>query len=121
MSVSTEKIGFDQLPEAVATIMKDVQDLKEMVYGHLEQLKPEEPKIWFNIGELCDYLPDKPSKQTVYTWVCYRQIPYHKTGKKLSFLKSEIDAWIAKSARATAQEIRETAQACYGNKKGGRL
>jgi len=121
MSISTERIGFDQLPEAVATILQEVQSLKGMISGHLALLKPEEPKVWFNLGELCDYLPDKPSKQTVYTWVCYRQIPYHKTGKKLSFLKSEIDAWLEKAAHATAQEIRETAQACYGNKKGGRL
>jgi hypothetical protein len=57
----------------------------------------------------------------VYAWVAYRQIPYYKTGKKLAFLKSEIDEWISKGSRETATDIRETAIACLGNKKGGRL
>lgn len=121
MTISTEKIGFDQLPDAVATILQEVRSLKEMVSEQLALCKPEAEKVWFNIGEPCEYLPDKPSRQTVYAWVCYRQIPYHKTGKKLSFLKSEIDAWLLDAGHATVKEIQETAQAIYGNKKGGRL
>jgi len=49
---------------------------------------------WFNINELCAYHPEKPAKSTVYAWVAAREIPFHKKGKKLLFLKSEIDNWI---------------------------
>ncbi|MDR1583704.1 MAG: helix-turn-helix domain-containing protein [Prevotellaceae bacterium] len=32
-----------------------------------------------------------PAKPTVYAWIGQRSIPCHKKGKKLMFLKSEID------------------------------
>jgi len=60
---------------------------------------------WFNIGELCKYLPDKPAKNTVYGWVSKRLIPYHKKGKSLSFLKSEIDGWLKDGLRITASQM----------------
>ena len=49
---------------------------------------------WLNIKELCDYLPDKPAMATVYGWVGHKQIPFRKSGKKLRFLRSEIDKWL---------------------------
>ena len=67
------------------------------------------------------YLPDKPSKQTVYGWVNQRLIPYHKTTKRLSFLKSEIDAWIANGRRKTAKELRDEAVITHGYRKGSAL
>ncbi len=35
MTHSTERIGFDQLPEAVATLLQEVRDLKELVTDRL--------------------------------------------------------------------------------------
>ena len=49
---------------------------------------------WFDLKELCEYLPDKPSKATIYSWIHNRTIPFHKGAKKLRFLKSEIDIWL---------------------------
>jgi excisionase family DNA binding protein len=49
---------------------------------------------WLNINELSEYLPDKPVKATIYSWVQNNSIPHHKGGKKLRFLKSEIDQWL---------------------------
>lgn len=119
MTHSTERIGFDQLPEAVATLLQEVRDLKELVTDRLN-MQPPQPKVeWMDLDQLCAYLPDKPSKATVYGWVCARTIPYHKKTKKLSFLKSEIDAWIIKSGHATADEIRDTALDTFGYRKGG--
>jgi excisionase family DNA binding protein len=53
-----------------------------------------EPEQWFDLSELCQYHPDKPSRATVYGWVSMGIIPVHKGGKKLRFLKSEIDNWL---------------------------
>jgi site-specific DNA-methyltransferase (adenine-specific) len=44
--------------------------------------------------ELCEYMPDRPTKATVYGWVHANKVPVHKGGKKLRFLKSEIDNWM---------------------------
>ena len=59
-------------------------------------LQPFNSDKWFNLTELCNYLPDKPARQTIYGYVAANTIPYNKPAgqKKLKFLKSEIDAWL---------------------------
>jgi excisionase family DNA binding protein len=77
--------------ELEALIEKSVKK----VLAELKELKQEEaPDRWMNIDELCEYMPDQPSKATVYGWVNQNKIPVHKGGKKLRFLKSEIDNWM---------------------------
>lgn len=112
-------ITFDQLPQVTLELRNEVRELRQLLMVKLSAPTPAEPKEWMNISELCAYLPDHPSKQTIYTKVCYHQIPFHKSAKKLSFLKSEIDAWLANSGHETVDEIREKAHECYGNRKGG--
>src|SRR5690349_7135649 len=60
---------------------------------------------WFDLNELCNYIPEKPAKPTVYGWVHGSIIPYHKRAKKLFFLKSEIDDWLKKGRKKTLSEI----------------
>lgn len=62
---------------------------------------------WFNLDELCDYLPDKPAKSTIYGYVSAGLIPVHKQqgSKKLRFLKSDIDEWLKLGRRKTITEI----------------
>lgn len=65
------------------------------VLAELKELKSQETTDrWMDLNELCQYMPDKPSKATVYGWVNNGSIPVHKGGKKLRFLKSEIDKWM---------------------------
>ncbi|MBZ5859451.1 helix-turn-helix domain-containing protein [Flavihumibacter profundi] len=81
----------------------------------LSEMKNQSPKMaidsyqWFDLVQLQTYLPDKPAKPTVYEWVRKRLIPYHKKGKKLSFLKSEIDEWLKEGRRKTVKEIGDDA------------
>lgn len=114
------KLTFDQLPEVAGELRDEIAQLKGFIMSNFSALQaPEPPKVWMDLAQLCEYLPDKPSKATVYGWVCARTIPYHKKTKKLSFLKSEIDAWIIKSGHATAEDIRETALDSLGYRKAG--
>ncbi len=83
--------------------------------------KPTETDRWFDLNELCIYHPDKPSKPTVYGWVNAGIIPVHKGGKKLRFLKSEIDTWLMQGRKKTLAEIASEAdQFLATKKKGGR-
>lgn len=121
-------LKFEDLPEAVQWIKNKLVeiDLKiERAQGR--EIKKEEPPQWFSIQELCDYLPEHPAIQTVYTWTSANRIPYYKEGKRIRFLKSEIDDWILKSKLRTREELKDEAHrfveskrknAFYGTKKG---
>lgn len=74
---------------------------------------------WFDIDELSNYLPGKPAKQTIYGYVSSGEIPFHKTGKRLAFLKSEIDKWLQSKRRKTNEEIKEEALRFTSEKRKG--
>ena len=80
--------------------------------------KPAETDRWMNLHELCEYLPDKPKKATVYGWVSNGLIPVHKGRKKLRFLKSEIDNWIKQGRKKTLAETASEADQYLKSKKG---
>jgi len=71
---------------------KTLQDIKEFILNN--KVLTEQPDRWMDLIEVCNYIPDKPTKPTVYGWVHSNNIPFHKGGKKLRFLKSEIDNWL---------------------------
>ena len=90
----------------------DSEQLNSLIQNAVRKAISETPKVeqptetdrWFDLKELCQYHPDKPSKPTVYGWVHNGLIPHHKGGKKLRFLKSEIDNWIKQGRRKTLAE-----------------
>ena len=112
-----DNITFNELPEAISQLMKDVNELKSLL--QIVHDAKVEPDRWFDIDQLCQYVPDKPAKQTVYGWVARHTVPYHKKGKKLQFLKSEIDVWLKSDQRKTAAELHAEALAYVNSKKGG--
>jgi excisionase family DNA binding protein len=103
-----EKISFEQLPQAVEVILNKVEKIETLL--NAEQSAQSETERWFNLDDLCRYHPDHPAKPTVYAWIGQRSIPYHKKGKKLMFLKSEIDSWLKEGRRKTAAEIQAEAE-----------
>lgn len=66
---------------------------KETVQRHITATKLANDK-WLSVEDLMEYLPDNTARATIYGWVAQEKIPYHKYGKKLTFLKSEIDTWL---------------------------
>lgn len=110
------KITFEQVPESVGQLIDDVQEIKRLL---LEKNGDQntESDIWFNIEELCSYLPDKPVRATIYEKVQKRRIPFMRTGKKLIFLKSEIDAWLKQGRQKTFSEISMEAEKYNSIKK----
>ena len=91
-TMEEKTITFNDIPEAMNYLITKMNDLEEMI--RTSAVKQPDRNDWFNLEELCDYLPDRPAKQTVYSWVNQKKIPYHKKGKKLQFLKCEIDEWL---------------------------
>ena len=95
-------ITFNEVPGAISNLIEKIDNLEELIEMSLSPKKDE--VIWMNVDELCDYLPAKPAKQTVYGWVCEKFIPYHKKGKRLQFMKSEIDEWLLKDDSENTEE-----------------
>lgn len=91
-------------------------ELKNLIRGAVnEALKEHQPPtedktpVWLNLQQFCDYHPDHPKPPTVYGWLSGKNkkddFPVHKDGKKLRFLKSEVDAWLLKGKRKNQFEI----------------
>jgi len=94
-----------------------IENSIKKVLSSQQAAKPTEIDRWFDLSELCNYHPDHPTKPTVYGWVNAGSIPVHKGGKKLRFLKSEIDAWLKQGRKKTVSETAAEAEAYINRKK----
>ncbi len=112
-----EFLTLETLPKAFMQLTIEISEIKRLLTEHNTDQKTE-PDRWFDLSELCIYHPDKPSKPTVYGWVNAGIIPVHKGGKKLRFLKSEIDIWLKQGRKKTIAETATEAEN-YLKKKGG--
>jgi hypothetical protein len=112
-----ENLTFETLPQAVTFLTNEVSEIKRLLLEKSNE-QPTSNDSWFDLTELCNYLPDKPAKATAYGWVHAGAIPCHKGAKKLRFLKSEIDQWLKTGKRKTIDELATGAEA-YLKKKGG--
>jgi len=80
-----------------------IEAFEEVVEKTLATANQPDPE-YLTINQLRDYLPQKPAKQTIYQWVHFKQIPYHKRGKSVLFRRVEIDEWIRQTGRTTREE-----------------
>ncbi|MCF8255752.1 MAG: helix-turn-helix domain-containing protein [Bacteroidia bacterium] len=110
-------LTFNDLPNAFYNLTNEVREIKMLLLEKSNE-QPTETDRWFDLNELCIYHPDKPSKPTVYGWVNAGTIPVHKGGKKLRFLKSEIDNWLKQGRKKTLAEASNEAEQYIKNKKG---
>ena len=104
-----ENLTLETLPKAFEQLYSEFCEIRKLMQQKpVEQLA--EPDRWFDLNELCQYHPDKPTKPTVYGWVNAGKIPHHKGGKKLRFLKSEIDNWLKQGKKLTLAEAASLAE-----------
>jgi len=59
---------------------------------------------YFNIKEASDYTMQ--AVQTLYAKCSQKTIPYIKRGRRLLFLKSDLDKWLLEGRHRTKEEIR---------------
>src|SRR5690554_495308 len=110
-------LTFDQLPEAVSILRKEVSELTRLIKG--QQQPTESPDQWLDLNELVEYDPERRVKATWYSKISKGEVPYHKRSKKLYFLKSEIDEWLKSGRQKTNSEIEAEAHTyLVTNRKG---
>ncbi|OIN58006.1 helix-turn-helix domain-containing protein [Arsenicibacter rosenii] len=71
----------------------------------------------FTTEELSDYLPGKPAVSTLRNKFQRREIPGRKVGKRIVFLKSEIDQWLKGERPAMQVELQEQAEAYLNSRQ----
>ncbi|GLB49841.1 DNA-binding protein [Neptunitalea sp. Y10] len=114
-----QNLSFDQLPKAVTMLTKEVSELKSLLLAKKAQTEPKQTETWFDLNDLVKYDPEKRTKPTWYSKISRNEVPYYKRGKKVYFLKSEIDEWLKTGKRKTNTEIEQEAQEFLSNKKKG--
>lgn len=111
-----EAITLETMPKAMAYLINKVEALEKALLEKNEVPTTPADK-WFNIDELKVYLPDHPAKSTIYGWVSRREIPFHKGGKKLRFLQSDVDAWLSSGKRRSQSELKNEANRYCSSKQ----
>lgn len=117
----TEKITFDQLPFEVAILKKGQEEIKNSLLNLQQKSSTHKQDEWLNLDDLLNYDPANRTKATWYSKISRGEVPYHKNGKNVVFLKSEIDDWLKAGKRKSNAEIQKEAEAYLSNKKSAAL
>ena len=107
------KISFDNLPQAVAHLVNELETIKSLV-EKTQRPQVKEPRIPIGIDEACKLIGK--AKPTVYTLVRKRILPSYKNGKKLYFFRNELLEWIENGRRKTLEEINKDSQSYFEQK-----
>ena len=91
MENDNPKIQFEQLPDAVAELIKKVDGLSKQLEVLSEKIVPGRPDI-LSLEQCADFLGKTQS--TIYTMCSRGRIPYHKGGNKLYFFMNELVDWM---------------------------
>jgi hypothetical protein len=102
---SAEVLTFEMLPKAFTYLISEVSEVKRLLIAMGSEQTTEASDRWFNISELSSYHPDRPKRATIYYWVYQGIVPVHKDGKKLRFLKSEIDTWLLRGSKKVSNKV----------------
>ena len=100
-----DEMTFDKLPQAVAYLIKEVAQIKELVGSKPIPLPAK--RVPLGIEEACRIIGK--AKPTVYALVRKRLLPCYKNGKKLYFFEDELLECIAKGKKKTLLEIESEA------------
>ena len=104
-----EQITFEDIPSFLVVMMDKLEEMTEKI-DRLEQFKQNTKKdVWFSVKTLSEYIPSHPAIQTIYGWTHSRVIPYHKKGKSLLFLKSEVDKWLDAGKAPSESQMKDDA------------
>lgn len=113
-----QNLTFNDLPTAVTRLTNEVSELKSLLLKKAEA-PTEQPEQWLDLNDLIQYDPEKRTKPTWYSKISRNEVPHYKRGKKVYFLKSEIDEWLKQGKCKSNAEIEKEADAYLSNKIKG--
>tara|TARA_R110002167_G_scaffold312948_4_gene518640 strand:- start:5172 stop:5525 length:354 start_codon:yes stop_codon:yes gene_type:complete len=111
-------LSFDQLPNAVTMLTKEVIELKRLLIEKQEQTLTEQPEQLLTIDEVAELL--HLTKPTVYSKHSKGELPgVCKRGKRLYFQRDIIINWVKDGRKKSNAEIEAEAEAYLADNKKG--
>ena len=111
-----ETLTFDQLPNAVTMLIKEVSELKSLFIERQETpITP--PEQLLTIQEAAEFL--SLAVPTIYSKVSKGELPVMKRGKRLYFSRTELMEYVKAGRKKSNAEIEQEAEAYLLNKKKG--
>jgi excisionase family DNA binding protein len=96
-----EEFGFDKLPEVIRQLFEKVERIEAMIFN-LQDTQQQE-KQHLSITEAADYL--NITVAALYSMTGRRLVPFNKPGKRLYFIKNDLDQWIKSAKFKTHDEL----------------
>jgi excisionase family DNA binding protein len=113
----SENLTFDQLPEAVTMLTKEVSELKNLLLQKQEQKVPELSEKLLTVQEAAEFL--NLTVPTIYSKVSKGELPVMKRSKRLYFSSTQLMEYIKKGSRKSNAEIEAEAAGYLSNNKKG--
>lgn len=108
---------FDMIPMLMANLLEDnkilsakIDALNKKINMSLPANKKGDDNERMDVTEAQKYIPSHPAVQTIYGWTSNGQIPYHKIGKRIYFVKSELDDWLSNGKHKSDDDLRNEAE-----------
>ncbi len=101
-------LTFDQLPQAVAMLTKEVSELKKLLLQKSDQQTTPPAEQLLDVQQAADFL--NLSVPTVYSKVSRGELPVMKRGKKLHFSSTELMQYLKDGRKRTNSEIETEAE-----------
>lgn len=117
---------FEMLPTLMLNLIEDnkvlsakLDAINRKLSASMGNNRDENERM--DVTEAQKYIPSHPAVQTIYGWTSNNMIPYHKVGKRIYFLKSELDAWLSKEQHKSKDDLREEAEEYVNSHRRGSL
>ncbi len=113
----TENLTFDQLPNAVTMLTKEVCELKRLLIEKQEQQPTKQPEQLLTVQEAAQFL--NLTVPTIYSKVSKGELPVMKRSKRLYFSSTELMEYIKEGRKKSNAEIEQEAETYLSNNKKG--
>jgi hypothetical protein len=119
-----QEITFNTLPEAVQTILEQVQVLNQKIDNLPTVTQETDDNRFVDINEIRQTVFPQWKRQTIYNKCCLGEIPHSRIGSRLLFNMKECREWRDKQLQhgkiKSNAEIQAEAEQFVTNRKGGK-
>jgi predicted DNA-binding transcriptional regulator AlpA len=124
MSILNNSVSFDTLPEAVQTILEQVQELNQKIDNlPLSVQEQSDENRFVSIDEIRQTVFPQWKKQTIYNKCSLGELPHSRIGSRLLFNLKECREWrdsqLQKGKIKSNAQIEDEAQAFFDSQKKG--